>query len=111
MSEIDGYYAGGFLGQFLVIVPKSKTVAVRRVNQSKDYNSRTDGFDEFISLVMHFGKQIVWINAPPNDSMDVRAKKRLSSTLFLQFNLSVPILARGALSLNRQHSFATPPRL
>ena len=56
MGAVDGYYANGYLGQFLVIVPRSKTVAVRQVKQSKDYNSRTDGFDDFISLVLQFGK-------------------------------------------------------
>ena len=56
MGEVDGYYANGYLGQFLVIVPRSKTVAVRQVKQSKNYDSRTDGFDDFISLVMQLGK-------------------------------------------------------
>ena len=56
MGAVDGYYANGYLGQFLVIVPRSKTVAVRQVKQSKDYDSKTDGFDDFISLVMQFGK-------------------------------------------------------
>jgi CubicO group peptidase (beta-lactamase class C family) len=52
LGEVDGYYANGYLGQFLVIVPRSNTVAVRQVKQSKVYNSNTDGFDDFISLVM-----------------------------------------------------------
>ena len=56
MDEVDGYYANGYLGQFLVIVPRSKTVAVRQVKQSKAYNPNTDGFDDFISLVLQFGK-------------------------------------------------------
>lgn len=56
MGEVDGYFANGYLGQFLVIVPKSKTVAVRQVKQSKDYNSKTDGFEEFVSLLMQLGK-------------------------------------------------------
>ena len=56
MGEVDGYYANGYLGQFLVIVPRSKTVAVRQVKQSKNYDSKTDGFDEFISLVLQLGK-------------------------------------------------------
>lgn len=55
MGEVDGYYANGYLGQFLVIVPRSKTVAVRQVKQSNDYDPRTDAFDDFISLVMQFG--------------------------------------------------------
>jgi hypothetical protein len=38
MGAVDGYYANGYLGQFLVIVPRSKTVAVRQVRQSKDYD-------------------------------------------------------------------------
>jgi len=56
MGEVDGFYSNGYLGQFLIIVPGSKTVAVRQVKQSKDYNANTDGFDEFISLVMQFAK-------------------------------------------------------
>ena len=56
MGEIHGYYSNGYLGQFLVIVPRTKTVAVRQVKQSKDYDSKTDGFDDFISLVLQFGK-------------------------------------------------------
>jgi CubicO group peptidase (beta-lactamase class C family) len=56
LGEIEGYYANGYLGQFLVVVPRSKTVAVRLVKQTKDYDSRTDAFDDFISLVMQLGK-------------------------------------------------------
>ena len=56
LGEVDGYYANGYLGQFLVIVPRSKTVAVRQVKQSKAYDPGTDGFDDFISLVLQLGK-------------------------------------------------------
>ena len=56
IGKVNGYYASGYLGQFLVIVPKSKIVAVRQVKQSKDYDTKTDGFEDFISLVMQLGK-------------------------------------------------------
>lgn len=56
MGEVDGYNANGYLGQFLVIVPKSNLVAVRQVKQSKDYNFETDGFREFMSLAMQLTK-------------------------------------------------------
>ena len=56
MGEVYGYYANGYLGEFLVIVPRSKTVAVRQVKQSKNYDPKTDGFDDFISLVLQLGK-------------------------------------------------------
>lgn len=55
-GEIDGYNANGYLGQFLVIVPKSNLVAVRQVKRSDKYNSETDGFNDFMSLVMQLTK-------------------------------------------------------
>lgn len=55
-GEIDGYNANGYLGQFLVIVPKSNLVAVRQVKYSDKYNSETGGFSDFMSLVMQLTK-------------------------------------------------------
>ena len=56
MGEVDGYHATGSLGQFLVIVPKGKVVAVRQVKAGKNYNSATDGFGEFMPLVIQLIK-------------------------------------------------------
>ncbi len=55
-GEIDAYNANGYLGQVLVIVPKSNLIAVRQVKQSKDYNFETDGFMDFMPLVMQLTK-------------------------------------------------------
>lgn len=46
------YYADGFLGQYLVVVPASGIVAVRQIANSDDYDPETDGFDDFRKLVI-----------------------------------------------------------
>lgn len=56
LGEIEGYYANGYLGQTLLIVPKANIVAVRQIKNSKNYNPETDGFNDFMSLVLQLAK-------------------------------------------------------
>lgn len=55
-GEMDAYNANGYLGQALVIVPKSNLVAVRQIKNSRQYNYETDGFNDFMSLVMQLAR-------------------------------------------------------
>jgi CubicO group peptidase (beta-lactamase class C family) len=50
-APVIGYYAAGFLGQFLVIYPEERLVAVRMVAPSPVYQAATDGFPDFNRLV------------------------------------------------------------
>ncbi len=49
-EEIEAYYASGFRGNFLVVVPDKQIVAVR-VADHEGFDFRTDAFREFITLV------------------------------------------------------------
>ena len=49
-DEIIGYYASGFRGNYLLVMPKEKLVAVRVVRNDADYNWDTDGFADFLQL-------------------------------------------------------------
>nr|WP_299341327.1 serine hydrolase [Allomuricauda sp.] len=49
-KEILAYYANGFRGNFLVVVPESDLVAIRMAD-SKDFNYDTDFFSDFVRLV------------------------------------------------------------
>lgn len=55
-GEIVGYAATGDLGQYLVILPRQKIVAVRLVKPSPNYNPQTDWFADFPSLVQTLAK-------------------------------------------------------
>lgn len=50
-GPIVGYKAEGYLGQYLVIFPERNIVAVRMVENSEDYNRKTDGFEDFSRMV------------------------------------------------------------
>lgn len=50
-GEIVGYYAEGYLGQHLVVLPRYNLVAVRLVRRSKGYNFNTDQFADFKEVV------------------------------------------------------------
>lgn len=50
-GDIVGYYAEGFLGQYLVLLPRQNVVAVRLVRRSKSYNHKTDVFEDFKDVV------------------------------------------------------------
>lgn len=49
-DDTVGYYAVGFRGNFLLVMPKEKLVAIRVVRNDADYNWDTDGFDDFLKL-------------------------------------------------------------
>jgi CubicO group peptidase (beta-lactamase class C family) len=48
-GELKGYYHSGSWGNYLVIVPELKLVAVRVVKRDEEYNRDTDLFGEFVS--------------------------------------------------------------
>lgn len=50
-KDIVAYYAEGFRGNYLVIVPEYHIVAVRCADY-KDYNKKTDGFNDFVDLIV-----------------------------------------------------------
>lgn len=49
-EEIIGYYASGFRGNYLLVMPKDKLVAVRVVRNDGDYNWDSDGFNDFLQM-------------------------------------------------------------
>ena len=49
-KDIVAYYANGFRGNFLVVVPESNIVAVRMAD-SKDFNYETDFYADFVQLI------------------------------------------------------------
>lgn len=51
-GDFVAYYADGYLGQYLVVVPESGIVAVRQVANSDEYDPETDGFENFRELVV-----------------------------------------------------------
>ncbi|HEX8638095.1 MAG TPA: serine hydrolase domain-containing protein [Pyrinomonadaceae bacterium] len=62
-DEIVGYYASGFRGNYLLVMPKEKLVAARVVRNDADYNWDTDGFNDFLQLAAGLAGQT--IGAPP----------------------------------------------
>jgi CubicO group peptidase (beta-lactamase class C family) len=55
VREVKAYNANGDLGQYLVIYPKARLVAVRQISSRIDYNGKTDGFEDFSDLVQKIG--------------------------------------------------------
>lgn len=51
-DEIVAYYADGFLGQYLVVVPEAGLVAVRQIANSENYDPETDAFVHFRNMVV-----------------------------------------------------------
>ena len=51
MGPVVGFNANGYLGQYLVVYPAQRLVAVRLVRGGAGYDARTDGFLEFQDLV------------------------------------------------------------
>jgi CubicO group peptidase (beta-lactamase class C family) len=49
--EIVGYNANGYLGEYLIVLPRAELVAVRLVDSSDHYDDKTDGFDDFFADV------------------------------------------------------------
>jgi CubicO group peptidase (beta-lactamase class C family) len=62
-DEIVGYYASGFRGNYLLVMPNEKLVAVRVVRNDADYKGETDGFHDFLQLAAGLTGQTV--SAPP----------------------------------------------
>ncbi|TWI06018.1 CubicO group peptidase (beta-lactamase class C family) [Luteimonas cucumeris] len=52
------YNANGYLGQYIVIVPQAKLVAVRQVESSEDYRD-SDGYDDFIQRTLALADALV----------------------------------------------------
>ena len=55
-GDIIGYNANGSLGQYLVVYPQQKLVAVRQIRWSDKYSQQTDSFDDFFELVRSLDK-------------------------------------------------------
>jgi hypothetical protein len=55
VREVKAYRANGYLGQYLVIYPKARLVAVRQISGGKDYNDKTDDFRDFVDLIQKLG--------------------------------------------------------
>lgn len=51
VTEPSAFYGAGYLGQYLVIVPATRIVAVRQIQSSDDYNKDTDSFRDFVQRV------------------------------------------------------------
>lgn len=64
-DEIVGYYADGYRGNYLLVMPKDKLVVIRVVRNDKDYNWDTDGFDDFLKLAASLTGEKV--GAPPTN--------------------------------------------
>lgn len=54
VREVKAYSANGYLGQYLVVCPKERLVAVRQIS-GKDYNDKTDDFRDFVDLIQKLG--------------------------------------------------------
>jgi hypothetical protein len=50
-GDIIGYKADGYLGQYLVILPRAELVATRMIRRKPDYNPDTDGFEDFVDCI------------------------------------------------------------
>jgi CubicO group peptidase (beta-lactamase class C family) len=51
-NKIAGYYAEGYLGQYLVILPPKNLIIVRMINWFDGYNEKTDGFDNIKEMAL-----------------------------------------------------------
>ena len=50
------YHANGYLGQYLVVVPAARLVAVRQIRNSDGYDPKTDGFEDFPARVARMAR-------------------------------------------------------
>jgi CubicO group peptidase (beta-lactamase class C family) len=55
-GETIGYYASGYLGQYLIIIPSANLIVVRMVKDSSGYNQNTDGLTNIQNLVINLTK-------------------------------------------------------
>ncbi len=44
LTRIRGYYAEGYLGQYLIVIPEGDLVVVRMIEGTEGYDEQTDGF-------------------------------------------------------------------
>jgi len=51
-GDIKAWYADGYLGQYMVVVPDAGIVAVRQIANFDSYNFDRDGFNNFRNLVI-----------------------------------------------------------
>ena len=58
-GEVRGYYAEGYLGQFLVIIPQAQLVAVRQVERSDEFDFKNDTFGDFPRQVLAFAREFL----------------------------------------------------
>jgi CubicO group peptidase (beta-lactamase class C family) len=58
-DEVIGYYASGFRGNYLLVMPKANLVALRVVRNDSDYNWDTDGFNDFLQLAAGLTGEVV----------------------------------------------------
>ena len=52
------FYADGYLGQYIVVVPSQRVVAVRQIRSSDRYNQATDGFMDFVAMVTRLAPEL-----------------------------------------------------
>src|SRR5262249_47868467 len=57
MGEIIGYSAEGYLGQYLIVIPKAKLVVVRMIQSTENYDEKTDGFENLKELALQLANQ------------------------------------------------------
>lgn len=56
VGKIIGYYAEGYLGQYLIVLPKERLVVVRMINWYDGYNAETDGFSKILELSLKLAR-------------------------------------------------------
>ncbi len=55
-GKFIGYEANGYLGQYIVVIPSEKLVAVRMIKYFKQYNPNQDGFADFPEYIYNLYK-------------------------------------------------------
>ena len=55
-KNVIGYYASGYLGQYLIIVPADHVIVVRMIKGSDGYSEKTDGFMSITELAVKLVK-------------------------------------------------------
>ncbi|HJR73112.1 MAG TPA: serine hydrolase [Luteimonas sp.] len=58
MGPYVAYNANGYLGQFIVIVPQARLVAVRQIQSREDFKG-SDGYDDFIQRTLALAQALV----------------------------------------------------